>query len=254
MKYWIVGVLFLFGTAWGVAEESRLRVEGNQLRYGTEEVRLRGVAIGDLFLAREDRPLSDYERLAHDWKANVVRMSIHPSVWKTESHAKVITRLRKNIEAASKFGMFSIIDWHVIGWPNSYFETRSDSRRDLYDSNFELAKDFWNEMSKAFSQDGRVIFELWNEPVGKIEATGHGDSSAAREDWRIFRPYLQKLTDLIRKNGSSNLVLAAGTAWAYNLRDIRQYPLADRNTAYVWHVYGDTMEIKESAGWKRWMM
>src|SRR5215208_8043793 len=35
---------------------------------------------------------------------------------------------------------------------------------DLYDSDFALAQNFWDTVSTEI-QDGRVMFELWNEPV-----------------------------------------------------------------------------------------
>src|SRR5471032_2010570 len=87
-----------------------LRVRGSELLAGEQPIRLRGVAVGDPILAREGRPLSDYERIAHDWHANVVRISLHPSVWKRSPHAEVLAKVKRDIEAALANGMYVILD------------------------------------------------------------------------------------------------------------------------------------------------
>ena len=146
-----------------------LSVRGNQVFAGPVPVMLRGVAVGDPILAREGRPLSDYQRIALDWHANVVRISLHPAVWKHSSHAQILDTLDREINAALANGMYVILDWHTIGWPDGYYEKITkewdDDPPDLYDSNFALAKSFWDEVSARFGKDGRVVFELWNEPV-----------------------------------------------------------------------------------------
>src|SRR5262245_40487659 len=99
-------------------EAPRLEVKGKDLLFGGKPVRLRGVALGDPWMGRKDRPTSDYEFLAKDWKANVIRVGVHPRVWKNELHDKVLDRLSEDVDAALKNGLFVIIDWHVIGWPD----------------------------------------------------------------------------------------------------------------------------------------
>src|SRR5262249_19617993 len=54
-------------------DAGRLKVQGKDLLYDGKPIRLRGVAVGDPVMGRQGRPTSDYEFLAKDWKANVVR-------------------------------------------------------------------------------------------------------------------------------------------------------------------------------------
>jgi len=221
-----------------------LRVRGNELLAGDQPVMLRGVAVGDPILAREGRPLSDYERIARDWHANVVRISLHPGVWKHKPHAEVLATLDREIDAALGNGMYVILDWHAIGWPNGYYEPIekdwTDDPADLYDSNFDLARSFWDEVSARFGKDGRIIFELWNEPV----LTKKDADEEVPPQWEHLKPFFAALLAIVRSH-SANVVLATGNDWAYDLRDIRKDPLAGENVAYSWHIYANTDDDDE---------
>jgi len=178
-----------------------LSVNGNQLLLDGHPVTLRGVAVGDPTLARQGRPLSDYERIAHDWQAALVRIDVHPSLWKHGNHEQVLRTLSDNLKAAEQQGLCVIIDWHVIGWPNGYYEppqsSWDDDPRDLYDSGFALAKDFWTTIATHYGNDRRVMFELWNEPVRQRD---YGDDPPAA--WDKLRPWMQQLVDAIRPHAS----------------------------------------------------
>lgn len=213
----------------------QLHVSGTNLVYGSASIMLRGVAVGDALLAREGRPLSDYAVIATNWNANVVRIDIHPGVWKHQDHAAVLAELARQVQAILAAGMFAIIDWHAIGWPDGYCEIPGASQGDLpdiYDSSFALATDFWAAVANRFGAEPRVIFELWNEPVQDADEE---DGNPSRK-WAKLKPYWEKLTAVIRVH-SGNLVLATGSQWAYSLAGIRADLLPDANTAYVWHIY-----------------
>jgi endoglucanase len=202
--------------------------------------------VGDPILARQGRPLSDYQRIAGDWHANVVRISLHPSVWETVPHAQVLDTLEREINAALANGMYVILDWHTIGWPNGYYEPIekdwTDDPADLYNSSFDLAKSFWDAVSARFGKDGRIIFELWNEPV-----TAKKEEDEEMPAWDQLKPFYMELVRIVRTH-SANVVLATGNEWAYDLRGIRENPLADTNVAYCWHIYAGTDDNDE----KQW--
>jgi hypothetical protein len=222
-----------------------LQVRGTELLADGKPIVLRGVAVGDPILARQGRPLSDYTRIARDWHANVVRISLHPGVWKHTPHAQVLDTLAREINAALGNGMEVILDWHTIGWPNGYSEPIekdwTDDPVDLYDSNFDLAKDFWNEASAKFGKDGRIIFELWNEPVG----TKKEEDEQIPPQWERMKPFYAELLKIVRTH-SDNVILATGNDWAYDLRGIREDPLPGKNIAYCWHIYANTDEDDEA--------
>jgi len=145
------GTICGFTAAWtmfcftALADSTGLRVDGADFVSNSQKIMLRGVAVGDALLARADRPLEDFQVIATDWHANVVRIDIHPTVWKHQKHAKVLAELERQTEAATRAGMFAIIDWHTIGWPDGYLEKPQPEwgdPNDLYDTSFSLVKSF----------------------------------------------------------------------------------------------------------------
>jgi aryl-phospho-beta-D-glucosidase BglC (GH1 family) len=243
LKAVVAGALLALPCAASFAQG--LQVRGNTLLAGGTAITLRGVAVGDPILARQDRPLSDYRRIARDWHANVVRISLHPSDWETMPHDQVLATLDREIHAALDNGMYVILDWHTIGWPNGYYEKIradwTDDPKTLYNSNFDLAKSFWDAASAKFGQDGRIIFELWNEPVRTIKE----EDEEIPPEWEQLKPFFAQLLGVVRAH-SRNVVLATGNDWAYDLRGIREDPLPGENIAYAWHIYANTDDDDES--------
>ena len=134
----------------------RLAVSGNRLRWGSTNVRLRGISTGDPYAARWWRPTSDYS-LISSWRANVVRFGIHPGVWR-DRQADAKFYLDRDIKAALAANMWVVVDWHMIGWPGV------PPHDPDYDTDFNLAKDFWTYVVATYGGDGRIAFELLNEP------------------------------------------------------------------------------------------
>ncbi len=208
-----------------------LQVQGTKIFYGSAEVRLRGVCVGDIVLARDERPLSDYTTI-RAWGANCVRIGVAPPTWK-KMGKKALPILRKEVDIALRNGLFVIIDWHSIGWPDGYFE-KPKGEEDLYDSSLSLAMDFWKACAKEYRSNGAVAFQLWCEPVFQKEDWNTPMGST----WEKLKPSFDKMIGTVRKEGAKNMVLASGNRWAYDLVGIRKNPLKDSNVAYMWHVYG----------------
>lgn len=237
--------LIALGVTFAPKSQAGLKVSGTSLLADGKPITLRGVCVGDPVLARIGRPASDYEQISKDWHANAIRIGIHPTVWKHSSQDQVVARLKQDVDAALSNGMYVIIDWHVIGWPGGYYQKPDpdwDSPADLYDSNFELAKSFWNRMALEFGKDDRILFELWNEPV--FSATDGDPDPVPR--WETLKPKWIELQNLIRKH-SKNIILATGNEWAYNLRGVKKDPLSGPNIAYSWHIYAGTDENDQTA-------
>lgn len=213
----------------------QLQAQGSQLLFDGRPVVLRGVAPGDPLLGRAERPTDDYARIAQEWNANVVRLSVHPGAWKRQP-AAVLAKLDRDVAAALAAGMFVIVDWHVVGWPDGWYSIPNPEQGqpdDLYDPSVALARDFWEAMAGRYGADGRIVFELWNEP--NYALTGERDPSGR---WQMLKPVFTLLIDTIRRR-SGNLVLATNDQWGYDLRGIRQSPLADGNIGYAWHIYAN---------------
>lgn len=214
-------------------KSARLEVRGKELLFDGTPIRLRGLAVGDPIQSREGRPASDYEVIARDWKANVVRIAIHPLYWKTQAHDKVLGRLAEDVDAALKNGLFVIIEWKTIGWPDRYYEVPTwGGPKDVYDSSFKLAKSFWEAVAARWGKNGRVLFELWNEPVFQKEDW----RPEVGQKWATLKPFLKELLGIVRRHGD-NVVIVSSNQWAYLLKGVRKDLLEGKNVAYAWHVY-----------------
>ena len=210
-----------------------LEIRGSHFIDQGQILRLKGIAMGDVGDLPADQ--NPYPEIAQEWGANIVRLSIHPGYWHDDS-VGALARLTQHVEWARAAGLYVIIDYHAIGWPDGYvqqFFVASDTETtDWYDTRMSLALDFWRAIASTFKDDD-ILFELWNEPVSGKDEDMEGDGAR----WRDLTPYWQQLTHLIRGQGNSNVILAAGSHWAFDLSGIEDYPLPDANTAYVWHVY-----------------
>jgi aryl-phospho-beta-D-glucosidase BglC (GH1 family) len=210
-----------------------LEVRGSYFIDHGEILRLRGVAMGDVGHLPAD--VNPYPEIARDWHANVVRLSIHPGYWRDDT-VGALARLTQHVEWARAAGLYVIIDYHAIGWPDGYvqnvFVASDTTTTDWYDTRMSLALDFWRAIASTF-KDNDILFELWNEPVIAADEDIKGDGAT----WAKLVPYWQQLTHLIRGQGNSNVILAAGSDWAFDLSGMAETPLNDPNTAYVWHVY-----------------
>jgi endoglucanase len=235
---WVLVFGFLLLHDEASSSSGALEVRGNEITYNGSPVRLRGVAtedVRDLHLEGRN-PAAEYRRMAEGWRANVVRISVHPSTWRYHE-TQTLALLKKHVGAATDAGLFVIVDYHVIGFPDGYYQEvppEWGDPPDLYDSDFALATDFWDTVSTEI-QDPRVMFELWNEPVYEEDELHPSDPNGSK--WAQLKPYYEELITLIRDNGSQSVILATGNHWAYNLKGIKDDPLSDPDTAYTWHVY-----------------
>jgi hypothetical protein len=216
--------------------DAALEIVGNQLLRGGQKIRLVGVAVGDPIYIRAKRRFSDYGEIARVWRANVVRISLHPGHWRADP-VKSFKAMARDIEVARAEGLYVIICWHAIGFPGRFQETPDPSwglPADAYRSDEAMATAFWSEMAASFGRDPGVIFELWNEPVidGKLWiSTG--------EHWPLVKPLWLKLIGAIRRH-SNNIVLASGTRWAHDLKGVAKSLIDDPRVAYAWHCYPPT--------------
>lgn len=206
-----------------------LSIKGNQVFSNNNPIFLRGVAVGDPHSRQTvyQRNINDYAVIKNQWKANIVRLSVHPGAYRSDEKS-VNKILDDEIKAARSNGMYVIIDWHVIGFPNGWYKPWAwgDQHYYSYDTNFHTASEFWKSMAVEYRNDRGIIFELWNEPADQNKI-----------DWQKIKPYMQRLHDIIRANGAQNIIIAPGVYWTYDLRGIKNSPLQGENIGYVWHTY-----------------
>ncbi len=91
--------------------ENSLEVSGEEITYNGSPVRLRGVAMQDVYdYSSEGRDVAaDYARIANGWNANVVRISVHPSTW-CYHEVDTLALLQEHVATATGAGLFAIVD------------------------------------------------------------------------------------------------------------------------------------------------
>jgi endoglucanase len=155
--------------------------------------------------------------------ANVIRYSLSEGYW-LSTHPQFNRNYQAYVDRAVQWtlqsGMDAIIDLHWSGSPVADQEQMA-SRQSIT---------FWQQVAQKYAGDGRVIFELYNEPHD-VSATvwRNGDGQFAG---------MQEMYNAVRTAGANNLVLAGGLDFAYNLESVLPaQQLAGVNIGYVTHPY-----------------
>lgn len=192
---------------------------------------------GDHFSARDFR-------LMASWGANVVRMGLNQDFWLAASpqfdpgYAKVVDEA---VTMAEEAGLDVILDLHwsdagVLGSCSS-----GSCQQQMSDDN---SLSFWSEVASRYHDDGRVSFELYNEPHDISWATWRS-GGATTQGFRAVG--MQQLYDTVRQAGANNLVIIGGLDWAYQLSGVVENRIAGYNIAYATHPY-NTPE-RQPASW-----
>jgi len=223
-------------SAWPPSAPGGYFVWGNTIytQEGTPHV-FRGVARPSLEWQSDGQFLSaeDYQRMA-SWNAKVVRIALNQGFWLEDSAFYDPTypaRIDENVAWAKQAGMDVILDlhWSDRGDPN----VRPDQQR-MADERSVL---FWESVASRYKDDGRAIFELYNEPHDipwSVWRDG-GRVGAASELYAAVG--MQTLYDTVRSTGAHNLVLIGGLDYAFQLSGVPNYPIDGYNIAYASHPY-----------------
>jgi endoglucanase len=177
---------------------------------------------------------SDFQLMSGDWKANVVRIALNQDFWLPESPMASST-YQATVDTAVKWaeqaGMDVILDLH---WSDAgVLGSCSGSCQQLMADTNSIT--FWSQVAAIYKNDGRVLFELYNEPhdISWPVWKSGGVTSAG---WTAAG--MQQLYDAVRAAGADNLVIAGGVDYAYDLTGVPQYRIDGYNVLYATHPYG----------------
>jgi endoglucanase len=178
--------------------------------------------------------LADFQLMA-SWNPNVVRIGLNQDFWIAESplfDPSYAGRVDGAIAWAETTGMDVILDLH---WSDAgVLGGRAESdvgQQQMPDVN---SVTFWSEVADRYQDDGRVMFELYNEPhdVSWSVWRSGGDTSDG------FRAVgMQQLYDTVRATGAHNLVIIGGLDWAYDLSGVPANRIDGYNIVYATHAY-----------------
>ena len=125
--------------------------------------------------------------------------------------------IQKGVEAATKLGMYVIIDWHVLNYnPNE---------------DKEAAKEFFTKYVEMYKDYDNVLFEICNEPTGTPWYDGSDND---------LYSYCKELTGLIREGGSDAIVLCGTNQFSSEIDKVAEKPLSEdgfTNVMYNCHFY-----------------
>jgi|GEM_PF-1713630 len=221
---------------------SRLRVVDNTIVDDNCSCQvIRGITIPEpFFLLRIDRedPLTYLTDLKDNWNVDIIRIPVHPELWSNLSNYKR-DYLDPIVEIAGQLGIYTYVGWYAHGnidkqepflpdWRN-----RSPWRGNPYDVDIELATSFFDAITEDYKTKPWVVYGVFNEPCEGI-------------DWDTWKPYAEDLADIILDVNPESLVFVSGTNFGYDLSDVPNNPLRQKNIVYETHPYPHKGE-----SWKR---
>lgn len=236
-----------------IALRSReFRTEGNIIvdNLGNEII-FRGVNIPDpIWVSAQQYVLQPDDKFfdtIRAWGANIIRIPVHPGVWKAEGSQRSLQVLDRVVARAAEHGLSVIIDYHAIGWiPTGEFAITSkdwDLPYDLYRTSKEELRAFWDAVSKRYATNEAVVFyEIFNETVFPQWSVNGACEGISDEDWIMWRNIAEEITDVIRANDPDSMIIIGGLNWSYDLRFVASHPINRKNLVYGGHIYPNKTE------------
>ncbi len=185
-------------------------------------------------------------RTAYLWKADTLRLSIMPAVYRRHGPEATLRALDVSVAFARKYGLYLIITLHAIGYPpdGRYVSLVDWKYGELYRITDAEITAFWQLIARQYRHEPAVAFyELINEPVQILPdgTFGYGDDAGP---WTLWRDYAEGLVDRIRGIDPDKIIIVGGLEYAYDLSHVIAAPVRRANIVYATHPYA-------GADWKR---
>ncbi len=181
---------------------------------------------------------ADFALMSSTWNANVVRIGLNQDFWLAGSPLAdpgYSALVDDAIHWAEMAGLDVILDLHwsdqgVLGsCPPS-----AGCQQLMPDAN---SLTFWSQVAARYANDGRVAFELYNEPHD-VPWNVWLSGGLTFQGWQAVG--MQQLYDAVRATGAQNLVMIGGLDWAYDLSGVPANRVAGYNIVYTTHPYTST--------------
>lgn len=179
---------------------------------------LRGVATADLEEVDTERPGMSVEKLLElltdaeaKFYTRVVRFTVFPERWLVDPELYLAEHLRPAVDAATRLGLYVIVDWHEISDVQPVHERTTR---------------FWGTVAPVFAGHSNVLYELFNEPMNQDDTS-----------WQRWKEQAQPWVNLIREHAPNNIILIGGPSWSQAIGGAATDPFEGENLAYVGHIY-----------------
>ena len=204
-----------------------LSVDGNQI---TDEagrpVTLRGLSVlaprhNSECAECDPRPIADMIDLSvnaeQGWHNKVLRLPV--TEWAPNDSLTLEENFAQNIDPyvqqAIELGIYVIVDFHRVQNYGDDVEGGTPQ---------SVVREFWEYVAPRYADVPNVIFEVYNEPLTPA-------------DWATWKSYITPVVDAIRGVAPNNLILMGSPNWSTMVNEAAADPIADANTAYVYHLY-----------------
>ena len=189
---------------------------------------------------------SDFQLMA-GWGANVVRIATNQDFWLSGSpqySATYAATVDQAVQWAEEAGMDVIIDlhWSDAGVLGGCVQTPSQGCQQLMADTNSIT--FWSQVAAVYKNDGRVLFELYNEPHDVSWGTWKSGGMTS-QGWTAAG--MQQLYDAVRGTGAENLVVIGGLNYAFDLTGVPANRISGHNIMYATHPYGGSADKGPSA-------
>ncbi len=224
-----MGVFFAYGQTPPansiVAKHGMLKVVGSHVvNKNNEKISLAGNSLfwSNFVAAKKFYNDETVKILAQEWNSSIVRAAMgatHSEPGKPHENGYVadlangITEEKDItedvIQAAIKYGIYVIIDWHSHEAEQSWNKTK--------------AIEFFTEMADKYGHHDNVIYEIYNEPINT--------------PWPTIKSYAEDVIDAIRSKDPDNLIIVGTRTWSQRVEEASLDQIDDVNVAYTLHFY-----------------
>jgi hypothetical protein len=184
-------------------------------------------------------PSAEFTTMRSAWGSNTVRLALNEMSWVGDAGLEpwtgcpgYISTVTSVVSAARAAGLVVILDLH---WSDADDHSQVPRQHCSPDSSSLL---FWQSVASTFKGDLGVWFELYNEPHGISWSQWHDGGPVTCEDGTVYESVgMQRLLEAVRASGASNIVIAGGLDWAFDLSGLPEWHLTGANVVYATHPY-----------------
>lgn len=209
--------------------------------HGVDRPSLEWSCRGQSITGKAGIPASDFSTIRSSWHANAVRVPLNQDYWLSSTGAKVavgsycpnyISTVKAVVAEIQANHMVAILDLH---WSDRGSTMNQPGQQPMADAN---SVRFWHSVASTFGSDNGVMFELYNEPHSVSWSVWRNGGPVTVNGNTYQAAGMQQLYDAVRSTGASNVVIAGGLKWAYDLTGVTNgYALSGSNIAYASHPY-----------------
>ena len=195
---------------------------GSIVNSNGDNVQLRGISTHNLYWYGRIYTKENIKEIRDTWGVNAFRIAVYTNPYEDGYvlNKDQLDEVKKIIDYCIELDMYVIVDWHILkdNNPNTY-------KKD--------AIEFFNELSKEYSNVPNVIYEICNEP--------NGEDVTWDED---IKPYANDLIKVIRKNSKKSLIIVGLADWCKDIESAKNNLLEYENTLYSVHFYAGDQKAK----------